>query len=289
MNISKIPSNIDAAFSSVADSKHVLHLYAPTVNKYLIHARFLSDGNEKTAYVTGEDPEMILKRFQPLGINFEIISPRNMDLTLEFKKILIDAVSINSDIMRGVKERGRRKRLGEEEIMKDCIDHSKREKYLNSNFKNHSILCTYDISKLNPKKIKELVKKHDRLILTTDSATVLSSKKFMDKRLLGSDLINEFVKRELKTIVLALLIKKSMCGRDIKMQIYNNFSILLSSGTLYPLLHELERNGLLKCHHMVKAKIYSIAEMERAMKILNEHMQVKNFLNNFLQSTIERV
>ncbi|MBU3913094.1 MAG: PadR family transcriptional regulator, partial [Nanoarchaeota archaeon] len=163
-----------------------------------------------------------------------------------------------------------------------------KEKYLTENFKNHSILCTYDISKLNPNTIKDLVKGHDKLILSTDTATILSSKTLSNKELMNSKLIDEFVKRELKTIVLALITKQPQCGREIQMEIYKNFGILLSSGTLYPLLHELEQNKLLECNSGIKTKTYMPADERRIRKMINEHIQAKNFLNNFLQTTMIR-
>lgn len=279
-----VPSNINAVFS-VAGIKHVLHLYAPTVNKYLIHANFLLNGNEKTAYVSGEEPEKITKKFEQFKVNFSVIPPTNMNEIFGFKKILIDGASISPEIIESLKE-GHRKKIGEEIIAKKYLEHNKRERYLAENFKGHSILCTYDISKLSPRKIKILVEQHDKLILTTDSATIVSSRSFLDKRLLGSSLIDGFVKRELETIILALLTKKSMCGRDIKMKIYKNFNVLLSSGTLYPMLHKLQKDNLLKCRHMIKTKIYAIADEKDVRKILNDHMQVKNFLNNFIELNI---
>ncbi|MBU2639302.1 MAG: PadR family transcriptional regulator [Nanoarchaeota archaeon] len=248
---------LNSIFSGIEDSQHILHLYSPSVNKYLIHASFFSDG--KVAYITEEDPNLIVKKFNLLKADLSIISPHEVDKIKDCDRIIIDTDSINPE-------------LNMEKIRKS--------------FNGQSVLCTYNISKLDPKKIKSLAKEYDKLILTSDNTTLLSSDSINTKRLINNDLIDEFVKKELKMIALALINKETMCGRDIKLEIYKNFNILISSGTLYPLLHELEKNKLIECHNEIKTKIYRPANKKIINKILNEHIQVKNFLSNFLQSSM---
>lgn len=255
---------LNTIFSSLNNLKHVLHLYAPTIDKYSIQASFLSQGNGNAAYITNDDPKLVNKKFNSYKIKVSVIHPKDMNKINNFKRIVIDAASIEPS-----------------------INHSKREKFLTKTIKDQNILCTYDIGKLDPKKIEDLVEHHDKLILTTGSRTVLSSKSLPSNNYnIDDGLINEFVKRELKTIVLALVIREPMCGRDIQMEIYKKFSILLSPGTLYPLLHELEKKGLLECQVSIKTKIYSAANENEIRKILNDHIQAKNFLNDFLQSVV---
>ncbi len=275
-------SELNTIFSSMDGANHVLHLYSPNVNKYLIHASFLANGREKAAYVTGEDPTIIEKKFKPFNIELSIFNPKDINEIMTYKRVVIDGASITPKVFR----KDGKERRGERDIIREYASHPKREKYLAENFKDHSILCTYDISKLYPNMIKTLVKQHDKLILSTESATVLSSKSLSVKELTNNKLIDEFVKRELKTIVLALIAKQPQCGREIQLEIYKNFGILLSSGTLYPLLHQLEKNRLLNCTYGIKTKTYEPADEKRIKKIIREHIQAKNFLNNFLQSVM---
>lgn len=275
-------NELNTVFSSLDGAAHVLHLYSPTVNKYLIHSSYLANGKEKIAYVTGEDPSIIEKKFKSFNIELPIFNPKDLNEIMTYERVVIDGASITPKIFRkNIKER-----RGEIDIIRAYSSHAKREKYLAENFKKHSILCTYDISKLNPNMIKSLVKHHDKLILSTDAATVLSSKTLSNKELTNTKLIDGFVKRELKTIVLALIAKEPQCGREIQLEIYKNFGILLSSGTLYPLLHGLEKNKLLECNYGIKTKTYMPADEKRIRKIVTEHIQAKNFLNDFLQSTM---
>ncbi len=249
-------NKIDSVFSHLYDQTSTLYLYAPPVNKYGIHASFLSQGKEKGVYVTDEDIRLIKEK---LGKNFEfdLVSPQDLDKVKTYQRILIDGGSIKEP----------------------------ENKELAKVSKGKTILCTYDITRLDPKKIKSLVNQFNKLILSTDSATVLSSKEIPIKKI-NDGKVDEFVKKELKTIVLALLAKEPLCGREIKLEIYQNFNILLSSGTLYPLLHELEKAGLLKCYVGIKTKTYEPVDKGEVLKLVNEHIQAKNFLNNFLQSTM---
>ncbi|MBI5073548.1 PadR family transcriptional regulator [Candidatus Woesearchaeota archaeon] len=102
----------------------------------------------------------------------------------------------------------------------------------------------------------------------------------------NNDMLDVFVKRELNTIVLALLAKEPMCGRELKLAVFKHFNILLSSGTLYPLLHELEKENLLQCHNGVKTKTYRPTDEKKIKMMIYEHIAAKNHLNAFLEKTI---
>lgn len=276
---------IKTLFSGADGKKHILHLYIPTLNKYAIQSAFLGNKKGETLYVTGEEPEIIKTQFESLDKNLPVISPREMEKIGNYQRIIIDAGSINSKTINSGKRH--RRSIGENLIIKEYTDHIKREKYLCGLNDGQSILCTYDISKLTPNKIKQLVKFHDQLVLTTDDTAVLSSKNLSPKQLnISSKLIDEFLKNELETVTLALIVAKPMCGTDIKKAIYEKFGILLSSGTLYPLLHKLQKSGLVKCEYGVKTKTYKPVNGKDIQTILDERMKAKNLLTSFVQANI---
>ena len=254
---------INAILSSV--SGHVLHLYTPNVNKYAVQMPFLAmtQKGEEVVYVTNEDPGSVMQELKQLDIELSVIRPEDMGkIHADKLRIVIDAGSI------------------------DVKDHLKREDHLAEIGKKASILCLYDVAKLSPETIKQLVAHHDNLILTTDDVTVLSSESLAEAEIADKS-VERFVKDYLDMIVLSLLVKEPMCGTDIIKTIHKNFNVLLSPGTIYPLLHTLEEKGLLKCEYNIKKKTYKPTEKgeEDIRDILKEHLQASRFLNRFLQST----
>ncbi len=100
--------------------------------------------------------------------------------------------------------------------------------------------------------------------------------------------IERFVKEYLDIVVLALIAGRPMCGTDILDIVHRNFNVLLSPGTVYPLLHRLRKEGLLECECSVKKKLYKPARgsEENIRRILDEHSLANQFLNDFLKSRI---
>lgn len=260
----ELSTNINTILSA-SGLRHTLHLYTPNVNKYAIQAPFLGSTakDEKAVYITNENPEAITQELKGLGIDISIIKPSELTKINGNDKlrVVLDANSISEK------------------------EHLKIEKSLAEICKNHFMLCTYDVSKLNPNAIKDLVKTHDKLMLTTSDITMLSSESF-EKQEISEESIERFVKNELDTIVLVLILNKPMCGTDIIKTIHKEFNVLLSPGTIYPLLHSLEGRGLLKCEYQVKTKLYRpIVHAEPKIRsILSDRMQASKFLSNFLQS-----
>jgi DNA-binding PadR family transcriptional regulator len=54
----------------------------------------------------------------------------------------------------------------------------------------------------------------------------------------------KYVKTSLDLVVLTILNGKPMCGYKIRAAIHKEFGVLLSPGSLYPLLHSLEEKKL---------------------------------------------
>lgn len=266
-------SNINSILLSTSNLKHTLQLYTPNVNKYAIQIPFLAmaEDDEKIIYVTNEKPESVIEELKGLNIKPTIISPHELNkLSIEKKaktRIVVDGESFDRN-----------------------ADHIQREKLLNDMLKthsilsNHSLLCTYVVTKIRPNIIKELADCHDKLIFTTSDATIVSSESF-DKLGITSQAIEKFVKNDLELIILALIMNKPMCGLDIIKSINKSFNVLLSPGTVYPLLHSLKKKGLLECTLGIKKKLYKPAKGAegRIEKILNRHVQTSVFMNNFLQ------
>ncbi len=256
-----IPNGIDAILTgSLALSRHILFLYTSHMNKYAVQSSFfaMSDDGEELLYVTGEQPELIMNIFEK-SANLSVIRPENIDILKTMGgrlRIIMDMSSIDEG-------------------------HEKLEEFLTEN-KNSIALCMYDLSRLPPERIQKLAASHDRLILNTPDITVLSGEK-LD---VADATIERFVKEYLDIVILALIASKPMCGTDILDIVHRNFNVLLSPGTVYPLLHRLKKEGLLECECSIKKKVYRPARGSEAniQRILDEHSLTNEFLNGFLKS-----
>lgn len=280
--------------------KHVLHLYSSGMNKYSVQIPFISPASkrEEVIYVTAH--EDLLKEeleVENLGADLIIYRPEEMGNINTHNKgrIVIDVSSFNGDSVPAIEERKEERRvIGKRTLYEKYSDYIQREEYLNNlcekNPCAYNILCSYNMDELNSEMCMELMNYHDRVILVTDDRDVSTPPSALLESTNGiaEEHIVEFVKNYLNLIVLALISKQKMCGTDMIKCIQNSFNVSLSTGTLYPLLHELEKKGLVECEYGIKRRykkrIYKPKDEERIKDILTEHLQSNNILNRFLQS-----
>jgi len=262
----KTELDMNSILSNTSDLKHSLVLYAPGIDKYALQSSFLmkTKNSEKIIYITNDNPDVVMEKFGSLGIKLSVFRPEKLSKLKPVKrklKIILDAASIDKE------------------------DHTKCEEYL-TKFQDSSILCGYDVTKLDPAIIKNLVTAHDKLILMTSDISILSSSSF--DKLMKDESIERFVKKDLEMIIFALLISKPMCGTDIIKTVHKNFNVLLSPGTIYPLLHDLEKRGLVQYEYAMKKKIYKLVDtsLTRVKDTLDEHIRASSVLSRFLMSTI---
>lgn len=271
-----LPKDIEGILSGVERVGHALHLYTPNVNKYTIQRPFLAATKvgEEAVYVTAENPKNVTLEFEGLGIKLSIIKPEDMAKLGKRKlRMVVDAGSIDQAMLKKANTNASK-----------YIDHLEREKYLDGIGKTNAILCTYDTSKLDSETIKQLTMHHDNRVLTTSDVTVRAAVSVEELGVSG-EVVERFVKDDLELIVLSLIANAPMCGTDIIRTVHRHFNVLVSPGTIYPLLHELEEKKLLKCEEKVKMKIYRLVDgsEEKVRKILSEHARAKEFMSRFLR------
>lgn len=256
--------------TSLEGLDHTLHLYTSKVDKYEIQRAFLvfMRKDERAVYVTRDDPTSLIKEFKSMNVELGIIKPEELDLENKGNcklRIIIDAGSIDQE---------------DKEIRE-------REHYINELGKKQPLrcLCTYDVTRLDPDTIRQFAAYHNHLQLTTNDITMLSGD-FIDKSRLSYDSVEKMVKDNLETIILALLQRKTMCGTEIIGTIHLEFNVLLSPGTIYPLLQSLKDKGLLTSDKNGKAITYAPArDAELKIKnIIEERIQARKLLTNYLQA-----
>lgn len=251
-------------------SNHTLHLYAPNVDKCTIQNAFLIPArqNQKVIYVTTNDSPTLMQELKQTNGQLKIISPRELyklEKEVGDLQLIIDAGSMDNH--------------------KD-VEIEKREKYLNKLSENRAIncLCTYNVTALNSEKIKQLASYHNQLRLTTNDLTILSGD-FFDASVVSGKSVEKIVKDNLENVILSTLQKKTMCGTEIIGTIHLKFNVLLSPGTIYPLLHSLKQKGLLSITKSGKEIVYGPVEdaKPRIRNLVQDHIQAHKVLNHYLQ------
>ena len=92
------------------------------------------------------------------------------------------------------------------------------------------------------------------------------------------------IKSFMDIMILAELKNGSMSGYDIIGLIYKRFGILMSSGTVYSLLHSIERDGLIKGVQNQRKRVYTLTEKgKRNMEVITKaNGEIQSFLRNML-------
>lgn len=144
-------------------------------------------------------------------------------------------------------------------------------------------ICIYNIDKIDSSILKDLVDAHDKMLLSISKVSILSDKR-LEKEIdnLSPEITENLIKRELKNIILSLLLSKPMSGTDLVKTLYKKFKVFISPGMLYPTLHDLEKKGLLTWEYQVKNKVYSIKGKEQVMFLLKKHVKANSLLSEFL-------
>lgn len=148
--------------------------------------------------------------------------------------------------------------------------------------KQNRSICIYNIDKLDPSILKKLIKVHDKMLLSINNVRIISDKVLEKEFNLNPEIGEKVIKKELKNIILSLLLSKPMCGTDLVKILYKKFKVFISPGMLYPTLHELEKKGLLKYVCVLKNKVYSVQEKEQTQLLLKKHAKVNSLLSQFL-------
>ena len=95
----------------------------------------------------------------------------------------------------------------------------------------------------------------------------------------------KYVKTSLDFLVLAILNRNAMYGYKIMAIIHKEFGVLLSPGSLYPLLHLLEKKELIKSRNEGGKRVYE-ATSDGKTRLQNAFAVFKisvNQLENFLK------
>ena len=105
----------------------------------------------------------------------------------------------------------------------------------------------------------------------------------------ANDYIGNLVKSFLDVIVLAMLNGKPTHGYKIIADLHRTFGVLLSPGTLYPLLYNLEAKKLVEVKEVKRKKLYRLTPMgrERVFKIIRSYKKNSEKIFRFIDKNLE--
>ncbi|VVB93730.1 Transcriptional regulator PadR-like family protein [uncultured archaeon] len=100
--------------------------------------------------------------------------------------------------------------------------------------------------------------------------------------------VERIVKNHLDIILLSKLIEKSMCGYDLIKEIYAQYNVLISQGTVYPLLYSMKEEGILQVESTkddMKTKRYFVTQYGRQIveKKVDEFIKVERSILNSIK------
>ena len=101
--------------------------------------------------------------------------------------------------------------------------------------------------------------------------------------------VEDIVKNHLEIIILSLLLEKSMCGYDIIKEIIKKYNVMVSQGTVYPLLYSLKEEGIIHVEpnkRDMKTKRYFIIEDRRNIieKNIDGFIKTEEYILNSIRN-----
>lgn len=144
----------------------------------------------------------------------------------------------------------------------------------------------------------EFMKIHTKLIISTQNESTAVLPVFYDTgpehvpslEIFSQDTVDHFVKKNLETIILCMLQRKPACGYDIIREIVARYNVLMSQGTVYPLMYSLKKREILRIEEgPTKARVYVPTDHGREVikNRLNEIAKTYSYLINLVTDETE--
>jgi DNA-binding PadR family transcriptional regulator len=134
-------------------------------------------------------------------------------------------------------------------------------------------MISVDVDSLDTETLKSLVDSHENLLFSKKTETDFLALGFpsleekgprREVEVVPREALQELAKTHLKAVVFSLLREKPMCGYHLIKSIHRRYHVLISQGTVYPLLYNLTEQGILEVKTQNRFKIYSLTEKGKA-------------------------
>ncbi len=188
----------------------------------------------------------------------------------------------------------------ENTLTPENIDHIvKLKRSIEEKFKGQQINQFYAIEthSLDKRLIEKIVSMGEKFVIATSNDYIIFSSfppiETNVSRLIESVSVRDLedrVKKSIDIIVYAILLNSDKCGFDVIKEIVQNFNVLLSQGTVYPILYELTKKGMLdsKIQADNKTRLYTPTEEGRRFfkGTIDDYMSAQEKVTTFIKSQI---
>lgn len=154
-----------------------------------------------------------------------------------------------------------------------------------------TVISAFNVNSLDNESMSRLIKLHTKIVISAHNETTLllpyfSSRQFdrkptRDIKVISRENVERAIKSSLDVITLSLLQREPMCGYEVIRTIAQKYHVLLSQGTVYPLLYSLKNKGILRiCEGGGREKVYALTEKgEKTMEAkLNDFAKTHEYL-----------
>jgi DNA-binding PadR family transcriptional regulator len=106
--------------------------------------------------------------------------------------------------------------------------------------------------------------------------------------------LENMIKKHLEMIVISMVRKQPMCGRDIVMEVFRQYKVLVSQSSVYVVLYSLKEKNILEASTIkgdMRSKVYIPTERGREMisEMLDEFVSSVEYLHIVLkENTISK-
>jgi len=150
-------------------------------------------------------------------------------------------------------------------------------------------ITAFNLDSLDEDAVRALVGLHKQVVVSTRDGVSTLALNFRTRgvpepgvEVASKEVLEEFVKRHLETVVLSMLRERPMCGYDVIKTIYQRYHTFLSQGTVYPLLYSLEGRGLLAMAKQEgeRSKVYTLTDEGKraAEREVQEFVKAQRYL-----------
>ena len=140
-----------------------------------------------------------------------------------------------------------------------------------SSFPEAAFLTCLDAASADPETLQGFLRLHTLLVVSSEGTKSIASPVVVkggkrDVEVVSAEVAEGVVKKYLDVLVLSILSQRPMHGYNIIKEIFRRSGVLVSQGMLYPLLHSMERQGLLRpvVERSGRGKVYALTEEGRA-------------------------